>query len=166
MVSSVMRPTPLEKEGRTPVSNAFGAFFAMSNPPVVDFECGTFVRKQTGPDRKNPNREGAETGQAPAPLRKGAPMPTVRQRMIDLLAEEARDIRELSQLLHIREREVIDHLDHIARTVAAQNRTLEMTPPVCLACGYEFPSRKKLKPPSRCPECKHERVDAPLYRVR
>jgi predicted Zn-ribbon and HTH transcriptional regulator len=113
---------------------------------------------------------GAETAPRGFPMRdfykKGTPMPTVRQRMIDLLAEEARDIRELSQLLRIREKEVIDHLDHIARTVAAQKRTLEVTPPVCSACGYRFRSRKKLKPPSRCPECKNERVEAPLYRVR
>ncbi|MFP4033614.1 MAG: transcriptional regulator [Desulfococcaceae bacterium] len=93
-------------------------------------------------------------------------MPTIRQRMIDLMEAEARDIRELSQLLHIREREVMDHLEHIARTVAARNQKLEVTAPVCSACGHTFRDRKRLKPPSRCPECKNERVEAPLYRVR
>lgn len=93
-------------------------------------------------------------------------MATVRQRMIRLLETEARDVREISQTLRIREREVIDHLPHIARTVAGQNRKLEVTPSTCLACGYRFKDRKHLKPPSRCPQCKNERVEPPLYRVR
>lgn len=93
-------------------------------------------------------------------------MATVRQRMIELLETEARDVREISKALRIREREVIDHLPHIARTAAARNRKLEVTPSICLACGYRFKDRKQLKPPSRCPQCRNERVESPLYRVR
>jgi hypothetical protein len=93
-------------------------------------------------------------------------MPTIRQQIIDLLETGPHDIRDLSQALRIREREVIDHLDHIARTVAGKKRKLEVTPPECAACGFRFKDRKRLKPPSRCPHCKNERVSLPLYRVR
>ena len=52
---------------------------------------------------------------------------TIRQRMTALLEGEDMSARELSQAMGIREREVYDHLSHIARSVAAVRKQLDET---------------------------------------
>jgi predicted Zn-ribbon and HTH transcriptional regulator len=85
--------------------------------------------------------------------------------MIRLLSEGECTARELSQTLGIREKEVYDHLYHIARSVTAQNRRLKVLPSGCFACGYVFDNRKRFTKPGRCPRCKSERIREPGYRV-
>ncbi len=92
-------------------------------------------------------------------------MATIRQQIIDLLSDGPCDARDISQTLGIREKEVYDHLDHIAKSVSAQNRKLKVRPPVCLSCGYEFRDRKRLTKPGRCPECRQQRIQSPVYQV-
>jgi len=90
---------------------------------------------------------------------------TVRQRMIALLEEGEMTARDLSQALGIREREVYDHLAHIARSVAAQGGRLVVLPVRCLACGYVFEERKRFTRPSRCPRCKKSHIETPVYHL-
>ena len=91
---------------------------------------------------------------------------TVRQHMIVLLSEREMSARELSQATGIREKEVYEHLSHIARSVAAQRRELVLLPARCLVCGYVFEDRKRLTRPGRCPRCKRAHLQRPMYRVR
>jgi predicted Zn-ribbon and HTH transcriptional regulator len=90
---------------------------------------------------------------------------TIRQRMTALLSAEDMSARELSQAMGIREREVYDHLSHIARSVAAQGKRLVIRPFGCLVCGYVFEDRKRFTPPGRCPSCKRAHLQRPTYRV-
>jgi len=90
---------------------------------------------------------------------------TVRRKMIDLLKESEMTARDLSQALGIREREVYDHLGHIARTVAAQGGRLTVPPFLCLACGWVFEERRRFTRPSRCPRCKKSHLETPVYRL-
>lgn len=92
-------------------------------------------------------------------------METVRQRIIGLLVETEMNARDLSQALGIREREVYDHLPHIARTVSAQHKRLAVLPFRCLVCGYTFKERKRFTRPGRCPRCKQGHVEWPMYRI-
>ena len=92
-------------------------------------------------------------------------MNTIRQEMTRLLEEDARDARELSQLLGIKEKEVYEHLAHIARSVKAQKKKLTVLPFSCLACGFVFEERRRFTRPGRCPKCKDSRVEYPLYRI-
>ncbi len=92
-------------------------------------------------------------------------MYTIRQQIIALLTEEERGARDISQILRIREKEVYDHLGHIERSVASQDRKLQVIPARCLECSYVFGSRKRLTKPGRCPRCKGEHVADPRYRV-
>jgi transcriptional regulator len=92
-------------------------------------------------------------------------MLTVRQRMIDLLAEEELTARELSQALGIMEKEVYGHLQHIERTVARQGLKLAVHPYTCLNCGYTFDSRKRWDRPGRCPICKQGHIRMAAYRI-
>jgi len=90
---------------------------------------------------------------------------TIRQRIIDLLSEHQLTARELSQAIGIREREIYGHLDHVARSTAAQRKKLVVHPAQCLACGYVFENRKRLTRPSRCPRCKRSHLQEPTYHV-
>ena len=92
-------------------------------------------------------------------------MKTIRQQIIDLLVEEELDVRDISQAVSVREKEVYDHLEHIARTLGAQKAKLIITPYACLSCGYEFKDRKRFSRPGRCPECKNSHIEAASYRV-
>jgi len=90
---------------------------------------------------------------------------TIRQEMIALLTQSQMTTRELSRVIGIREREVYEHLPHIARSVVAQRKKLVFEPFQCLVCGYVFQDRKRFTRPSRCPRCKESRLQEPTYRV-
>lgn len=90
---------------------------------------------------------------------------TARQRMVALLKETQMTARDLSKALGIREREVIEHLSHISRTVAAQGGMLTVLPILCLNCGWVFEGRKRFTRPSRCPRCKKSHLEAPVYKL-
>jgi len=90
-------------------------------------------------------------------------MPTIRKEIASLLEKESLDLREISQTLRIREKEVLDHLQHIARSV--HPRKLTMDPATCLQCGFVFKKRERFSTPSRCPICKSESVTPPRYQI-
>lgn len=106
-------------------------------------------KKDDTPFRENP---GDEPG-------------TVRQRMIHLLEQEELSAREISQRLGIREKEVYDHLTHIARSMTARGKKLRVPPFACLGCGYVFRERERFTRPSRCPRCRGTRIQTPVYRL-
>lgn len=93
-------------------------------------------------------------------------MQTIRQQIIELLSERDMSAREVSQTVRIREREVYEHLPHIARSLAAQRKKLIILPFQCLACGYVFEERKRFTRPGRCPRCKKAHLERPMYRIR
>jgi transcriptional regulator len=93
-------------------------------------------------------------------------METVRQQIIGLLSEEEMSAIDLSQELGIREKEVYEHLPHIARSVAARGKELVICPSLCLKCGYVFKNRKRFTRPGRCPQCKETHLQRPTYEIR
>lgn len=92
-------------------------------------------------------------------------MTTIRQDMIELLSQGNCSARDISQILGIREKEVYPHLEHIARSVAAQKKKLHVEAAQCIACEYRFKDRKRFTRPTKCPVCKSERISEPLYRI-
>lgn len=90
-------------------------------------------------------------------------MLTVRQKIIELLTEGEMDARELSREVSIREKEVYDHLTHIARSLLAKGKNLEISPAQCLSCGYVFTKRQRFTRPGRCPRCKKTHLQSPSY---
>ena len=92
-------------------------------------------------------------------------MRTVRQRIIELLSEGEMDARELSREVSIREKEVYDHLTHIARSLAAKGEKLNIQPALCLSCGYVFKNRQRFTRPGRCPHCKKSHLQSPSYYI-
>ncbi len=92
-------------------------------------------------------------------------MPTIRQQMRELLAEEALTTRELSQQLGISEKEVAGHLEHVARTARKEGKRLLVLPFACLDCGFVFRERSRFTKPGRCPRCKGSHVEPPRFHM-
>lgn len=92
-------------------------------------------------------------------------MPTIRQQMLAHLEKEALTVRDLSQRLQIKEKEVFDHLAHIRSTLKARQQKLEVVPYRCLGCDFVFKKRMRLGKPSRCPLCKSGPIEPAKYRI-
>ena len=92
-------------------------------------------------------------------------MGTIRQRMMSRLSEEEMSALDLSRAMGIREKEVYEHLPHVSRSAKTLKKKLAVRPAKCQECGYGFKDRTRFTPPSRCPHCKSEWIDVPLYRI-
>jgi len=92
-------------------------------------------------------------------------MPTIRQKIISLLSEAEKNAREISGEVAISEKEVNEHLAHIARSVSSQDKKVVIKPANCLACGYVFEDRKRFTRPGRCPQCKKSHIQSPTFRI-
>jgi predicted Zn-ribbon and HTH transcriptional regulator len=90
-------------------------------------------------------------------------MQTVRQQLIELLVDGEMDARDLSREVGINEKEVIEHLAHIARSLAAKGKKLAIRPAECLLCGYVFEKRQRFTRPGRCPRCKKSHLQSPAF---
>ena len=90
---------------------------------------------------------------------------TVRQRMVALLETEECGLRDISQALHISEKEVGDHLAHIRRSLSTSGQSLKILPAECLACGFVFRERLRFSRPGRCPRCRRTRISMPRFRI-
>jgi transcriptional regulator len=87
---------------------------------------------------------------------------TLRHEIIALLGAETLTTREISELVGISEKEVLEHLEHVR---IALHGGLVMTPALCMACGFTFRKRERLKGPGRCPVCKSEHIAEPRFSI-
>jgi hypothetical protein len=93
----------------------------------------------------------------------GAEMLTLRKEIAEILEHESLNLREISQRFGIKEREVLEHLEHVARSVRPKKLVSE--PAHCQGCGFSFKKRTRLNTPSRCPLCKGESISPPVFRI-
>jgi predicted Zn-ribbon and HTH transcriptional regulator len=92
-------------------------------------------------------------------------MSTLRQAIVVLLKDQDLSAREISQVIGIREKEVYEHLAHIARSAAVKGK-FKVQPAVCRDCGFEFKKRDRLTPPGRCFQCRSESIIPPRFRIK
>jgi predicted Zn-ribbon and HTH transcriptional regulator len=92
-------------------------------------------------------------------------MKTIRQQIIELLTGGEMDARELSREVGIKEKEIYEHLAHIARSLAAKGSKLTIRPSECLKCGYVFKDRTRFTRPGRCPRCRESHLTFPIYHI-
>ncbi|MDI3287702.1 transcriptional regulator [Polyangium sp. 15x6] len=90
---------------------------------------------------------------------------TTRQALLEALRSGRSTARALAITLGLREKDVLAHLEHVARSLAGQGGALGVSPATCLGCGYVFEDRRAFGRPSRCPRCKGERIEAPKFFV-
>jgi hypothetical protein len=99
---------------------------------------------------------------ARAPRERGE---TVRQALEAALRDNALTARELSVLVSLPEREVAPHLEHLERSLPARGGRLLSEPARCQICEFRFEGRRRATRPSRCPECKSERIHPATFRI-
>ena len=88
---------------------------------------------------------------------------TRRKDIVELLSKQSMTVRELSEWFHADARDILIDLEHIAQSV--RPRRLVMEPSACRSCGFVFKKREKHKRPSKCPECKSEKITEPVFSV-
>jgi predicted Zn-ribbon and HTH transcriptional regulator len=88
---------------------------------------------------------------------------TLRQQIMDLLAQQPMTAKDISMAIGIGEKQVFPHLEHIQQSLRRQNRSLHITPPVCKHCGFTFTKRERLKKPGKCPVCRGEAIEEPVF---
>jgi predicted Zn-ribbon and HTH transcriptional regulator len=90
-------------------------------------------------------------------------MSTLRKRIAGALEGNSRDLREISKLFGIKEKEVFDHLTHIQKS--AHHRGFTVEPASCQQCGFSFKKRARLSTPGRCALCKSGHISPPRFRI-
>ncbi|GGL63237.1 transcriptional regulator [Halocalculus aciditolerans] len=87
---------------------------------------------------------------------------TTRQRIADALREEPGTPSSLAAAFELTPHAALTHVEHIAKSLDAQEEELLVRPPACRECGFDgFDDPLNL--PSRCPECKHEGIEEPAF---
>jgi len=85
---------------------------------------------------------------------------------MELLTGARLSSRQLAELVGQPERQVEDHLGHIARSVARdRSRRFVLDPSRCPDCGFVFRERTRLTRPSRCPRCRSESIVPPRFGI-
>ena len=90
-------------------------------------------------------------------------MLTLRKGIAEALEEESLDLREISQRFRIKEKEALEHLQHVAKSVGPGRFFME--PPSCNQCGFSFKKRRRLNTPGRCPLCRSEAINPPRFQI-
>ncbi|MWV64370.1 transcriptional regulator [Halorubrum sp. JWXQ-INN 858] len=90
-------------------------------------------------------------------------METTRQRVADRLREDPATASELGEWLSLPTPVVYDHLQHVSRSVDG-DETFLVAPPECRDCGFDR-FDDPVNEPSRCPECRSERIAEPTFLI-
>ncbi len=90
---------------------------------------------------------------------------TVRDEIARVLASGDRSIRELAVIFECSEREVVQHLRHVSRSVRAKGMRMYVLPAVCMKCGAEIRVRG-IRNVRKCPKCRSTHVEPPRFRIR
>lgn len=89
---------------------------------------------------------------------------TTRQRITDQLREQPMQAGAIANEFDITTKEALSHVEHISKSLAEGSNRLLVAPPECRECGFnEFDDL--INRPSRCPDCKSENVEEPMFRV-
>ncbi|MGA1862721.1 hypothetical protein OWM07_07540 [Deferribacter thermophilus] len=88
-------------------------------------------------------------------------MGTIRQEIIDKLKEGYFTVKELSKILSLPEKEIIEHLKEISKGRVK----IQVKNPVCKKCGFKFTNLKHFKKPSKCPSCKSTFISEPEFKI-
>jgi predicted Zn-ribbon and HTH transcriptional regulator len=88
---------------------------------------------------------------------------TLRQQIMDLLQQHPMTAKDLSMAIGIGEKQIYPHLEHIQQSLRQQNRSLQVTPSICKQCGFAFKKRERYKKPGKCPVCRGEAIEEPVF---
>ncbi len=84
-------------------------------------------------------------------------MPTLRQKLIQVLSEGPFSARDLSVEIRLPIKEIYEHLSHVRKSIRPP-RAFHIHPAECLSCGFVFRDRRRLSSPGRCPRCRGSHI--------
>ena len=90
---------------------------------------------------------------------------TIRHEIISLLTNGPMTVREISQSVGVKEKDVYHHLTFIEKTIRHQKKKIHVEPYYGLNCGFQFGKRKTFKKPGRCPACRDGRIASAVFRI-
>jgi transcriptional regulator len=91
---------------------------------------------------------------------------TIRREIVAVLLDGPMlTARDISMRVRVSEREVYQHLEHIRRSFQKGDRRLITKPARCNECGFVFQKRERLKKPGKCPVCRGESIQQPLFSI-
>lgn len=88
---------------------------------------------------------------------------TRRAQLVELLQLGERTPHMLAVDMEMKVKDVLEDLAHVRKSLGPR---LLVKPAECAACGFVFRKRDRLGTPSRCPQCRSERIDGPWLSVR
>lgn len=89
---------------------------------------------------------------------------TTRQQIATHLRTTPASPGDLSMEFGIQSSEVLTHVEHLAKSLQPTNEQLLAAPPECRDCGFSN-FDDLINRPSRCPDCKSESVDEPVFTI-
>jgi transcriptional regulator len=90
---------------------------------------------------------------------------TIRREILSLLKDNELSAKAISAEVGVSEKEVYEHLDHIRKSIGKGEHGFIINPAVCRKCGFLFRKRDRLRKPGRCPVCRSETIDEPLFSI-
>jgi len=91
---------------------------------------------------------------------------TVRHAIISVLRGQAMSAREVSGEVHVSEKEVLNNLQYIQKTLSKEKSHLRVIPAECKKCGFVFKKRGRFNKPGKCPVCRGEMIKEPLFLIK
>ncbi len=91
---------------------------------------------------------------------------TIRQEIVSALEGRTLSAKGISAEVRVSEKEVYEHLEHIHRTAHIKKQDLIVIPAECRKCGFVFRKRERLKKPGKCPVCRGELIQEPLFSIK
>jgi len=89
---------------------------------------------------------------------------TTRQRVADALRSDPATPSELADRFDLAPASAVEAVRHVARSLRPTDDELLVRPPTCLDCGFDrFDDPANC--PSRCPDCRSERVAEPSFTI-
>jgi predicted Zn-ribbon and HTH transcriptional regulator len=89
---------------------------------------------------------------------------TTRQRIAEFLRHEPARAGSLANEFGVTTTTALTHVEHIAASLSGTDERLLVAPPECRDCGFtgfdDLVNRT-----SRCPECRSESVEEPVFRI-
>lgn len=82
---------------------------------------------------------------------------------MEILGDGPLSARDISGRAGVSIDEVYDHLEHIRKSLG---KKLDIVPAECKKCGFVFRKRERLKKPGKCPVCRSESIEEPLFSIR
>jgi len=153
----------LRDRGPSPADGRLGAETGRRRVAVFPFWWQTMQTREPGPELSGRKGSWILKTKAGEPRTPPARNETIRQGIMCFLEGRTASAKEVSAEARIPEKEVYEHLEHIQRTSHKAAHHLVVIPAECRKCGFVFKKRQRLRKPGRCPVCRGESIQDPLF---